>query len=420
MKKLLAIAALVLLLASPAWGAVFAPASGSPDTFGGTAGTELHAYDADWTQNTHYSAQTSQISSPNGYAISGGTPGSLYYYAVSPSSADYTVQADVYRISGGGMGGPAARVDTSTASAYAVQYTSGAWHLVKIFSGSTTSLGTSATPSVTTGGTYTVALTCAGTTISVVVNGTQIISVTDSSITSAGYPGLNLLSDLYSKITNWQAQSGGVNSHSYTMSGGAISGGSSSYSRGTVTAMSGGGVAGGAASYLRGKVFAMSGGGIAGGSSTYSFHTAGIQSYSWIMTGGGIVGGSAGILRGVLRAMTGGGITGGSAPYSRGKVYAMNGGAVAGGSTAFGRGRGFTMIGGAVAGGQAFYTRLAHFIMSGGGIAGGSSAYSVTSLLKWISVTITGSGPSLGISASGPSMGLSGSGPSMVIKGGPQ
>ncbi len=435
MKRLLSIAALLLLLASPAWAAVFAPASGSPDTFNGTAATELHAYNPLWV-NGYGDTSTTVITTPNGYAESVSYYNTHYYYNISPATADYSVQCDVVPLTTS-FSGPAGRMALSSLTYYNVEYATGEWKLEAFVNGTITTIGTY-TQAVTTGQTYTVALSMQGTTISVSVNGTQIISVTDTSIAS-GYPGFFLVSN-NEKITNWEAtQSASTNSYSWTMTGGGISGGSTpyyagriyamtggavaggstAYTRGAVVAMSGGGIAGGLSAYSRGKVYAMTGGGVMGGSASYSSHTAGVQSYSWIMTGGAVAGGAASYIRSVLRAMAGGGIAGGSAAAAKGRGYTMTGGAVAGGAVAYIRGMVRTMTEGAVAGGAAFFTRLAHFIMSGGGIAGGSSLYSISAHVStFLHAVITGSGPSVKLSGSGPTIGITGSGPRVVIKGG--
>ncbi len=369
MKRLLSIAALLLLLASPAWAAVFAPASGSPDTFNGTAATELHAYNPLWV-NGYGDTSTTVITTPNGYAESVSYYNTHYYYNISPATADYSVQCDVVPLTTS-FSGPAGRMALSSLTYYNVEYATGEWKLEAVVNGTITTIGTY-TQAVTTGQTYTVALSMQGTTISVSVNGTQIISVTDTSIAS-GYPGFFLVSN-NEKITNWEAtQSASTNSYSWTMTGGGISGGSTPYYAGRIYAMTGGAVAGGAASYIRS----------------------------------------------VLRAMAGGGIAGGSAAIKRGSAYAMTGGGISGGNAAAAKGRGYTMTGGAVAGGAAFFSRLAHFIMSGGGIAGGGSLYSISAHVStFLHAVITGSGPSVKLSGSGPTIGITGSGPRVVINGG--
>ncbi len=213
MKRLLFIAALVLL-ASPAWAAIFAPASGSPDTFNGTAGTELHAYDPDWVDNTNFQSSTYyiQISNPAGYAQLNTTSyNAVYFYNVS-SPSDYTVQADCYVISNAAYsydGGVAARVSASAATAYYVignvSGTAGSvtWELIKDVSGTKTTLATYA-GTINNGSTYTIVLTVQGTSLTVTINGTQIISASDSAI-SSGYPGIITYSQGWTKLTNWSA-----------------------------------------------------------------------------------------------------------------------------------------------------------------------------------------------------------------------
>lgn len=109
----------------------------------------------------------------------------MSYNAATPASADYDVQADVVQLTAASAVGVMGRIDTAARTGYAAFYDagSGLYKLEKIINGSYTNLGTYAAAAGT------VMLRMRGTTISLLVNGTSRISVTDSSITSAGRAG---------------------------------------------------------------------------------------------------------------------------------------------------------------------------------------------------------------------------------------
>ena len=94
------------------------------------------------------------------------------------------------------MAGVVGRLDTANTNGtyYYLRYeqTNLVWVLYKVVSGTWTWLGQSGTQTLSTGTTYRVALDMTGTSIRALVDGTQVVSVTDSSITAAGRGGIAL------------------------------------------------------------------------------------------------------------------------------------------------------------------------------------------------------------------------------------
>jgi hypothetical protein len=122
-----------------------------------------------------------------------GTGVPAFYASGAPSSADYTVKGDLYVASNAtnAIFSVAGRMSSSVNTMYFGRYSNsaGAWQLFKIVSGIATQLGSNASQSLTVGQTYTVELILSGNSIVLKVDSTTIISVTDSSITAAGYAG---------------------------------------------------------------------------------------------------------------------------------------------------------------------------------------------------------------------------------------
>nr|MDA8173117.1 hypothetical protein [Nitrospiraceae bacterium] len=193
---------------------IFAPVNGIPEIFTGTANTELHAYNPAWTE--HPSSNCTAICTGTGYGESSClTNLAIYYYNVTPSNADYQVQADIKcaSIPNGTlpyMGGPALRVSSSAYTMYYARWNlnggAGRWELVRTVNGQDTIIGTYG-ETISAGTSYTVLISAIGATITLSVNGMQVISVTDSGIASAGYPGMFWRANEISEATNWQAVS---------------------------------------------------------------------------------------------------------------------------------------------------------------------------------------------------------------------
>ena len=117
-----------------------------------------------------------------------------YYCSPSPANANYDVQLDIVSenaasfTNGHGMG-VMGRVSTSAATGYILYVDWHGLYLYKIVNGTYTSLGSYAFTAANNV-TYTLKLEMRGTTIKGYLDGTERISVTDSSITAAGKAGI--------------------------------------------------------------------------------------------------------------------------------------------------------------------------------------------------------------------------------------
>jgi len=125
-----------------------------------------------------------------------GSARALYYSSATPASADYTVEADVYFASNltDDIAGVVGRLDPANTNGtyYLARYEQGnqKWNLFKVVNGAFTYLGQSPTQALTAGTTYRLALDLTGSTIRVLVNGSQVVSVVDAGITAAGRGGI--------------------------------------------------------------------------------------------------------------------------------------------------------------------------------------------------------------------------------------
>lgn len=164
------------------------------DTFTGTEGAELSAYDAAWTRHTSYTIN-SEIAA-NRVRQSASLGSSAYWHSGTPANADYSVSADLFfkeTNGGSGSAGPIGRADTAANTFYHARYfgsASDAWQLYKFVAGTATLLGSSA-QAITDETSHNCVLRMVGTTIELYKDGegTALISVTDSAITAAGKAG---------------------------------------------------------------------------------------------------------------------------------------------------------------------------------------------------------------------------------------
>ena len=177
------------------------------DSFTDTAGTllENHAGEtgAVWTKNPAFSTGSAAITSTG--RLRGNSSGfALYYPSAVPASADYDVEADLFIASASDTTGILGRQSTSAATYYLFDYEFSAsqWKLYTVVNGATLNTTTFA-QTLTVGQTYHVRLCLRGTSVTCFVNGSQIISLTDSNITSAGRPGV-LLGNLDTDSTGTQ------------------------------------------------------------------------------------------------------------------------------------------------------------------------------------------------------------------------
>lgn len=160
------------------------------------AWTELHTCNASWIR--HASSQTG-INIFKGNTIDGAycTPNNgavactvYYYFNAIPPTADYTVSARVFK-HGSMSPGVLGRCSSSVATYYRLYYAGTQWVLDKVVSGVVATLATYPDPTWSVAGTM--KLTMTGTLITATVpasGGTYTFSVTDASITAAGYFGI--------------------------------------------------------------------------------------------------------------------------------------------------------------------------------------------------------------------------------------
>ena len=172
----------------------------SSDAFTGTAATTLQAHvgevGASWTKNTTVSTADAVLTAGGRVRKQGTSTLALYYTSAVPASADYIVEADVYVASvlTDDAIGVTGRLDPASSSGtyYAAAYnkSTGTWLLVSVVNGTRTVIGQSAVQTLTAGSTYRLSLDLDGTTIRLLVNGTQLVSVVNSAITAAGRGGV--------------------------------------------------------------------------------------------------------------------------------------------------------------------------------------------------------------------------------------
>jgi hypothetical protein len=127
---------------------------------------------------------------------------SAYYSSGVPSSANYTVAADVHvkSVLAGDAIAVVGRQDTANAlgTFYFASYetSDSSWNLGKYVNGTRTYLNFVAGQPLTVGQTYDLELVMNGTSLTVFVNGVQKASATDTSIAAAGRAGVRLGQDL--------------------------------------------------------------------------------------------------------------------------------------------------------------------------------------------------------------------------------
>jgi hypothetical protein len=170
----------------------------SADSMAGTAGVALQTRSgetaASWVK--HPASGSDAVLTPAGRVRKdGSSPSALYYTSTSPAAADYTVEADLYVASslGSDAVGLVGRLDANDASGtyYLMRYEESGkqWSLFSVVGNSWSYLG-GASQTLTPGSTYRMALDLKGTAIRMLVDGVQVASVTDSSISAAGRAGV--------------------------------------------------------------------------------------------------------------------------------------------------------------------------------------------------------------------------------------
>lgn len=180
------------------------------DTFTDVGGTLLSAHTgeagATWTKHSAASSNA-QIAGNRARVTSGGNAVGLYYASGTPATAEYDVQALVYRASSSGtFSGIAGRIDTASNTLYLARYNGTDWQLLKIVAGTVTTLATFA-QALTVGQTYDVKLEIRDALKKVFVDGVEVISSTDNAITAAGRAGVRLADTTASDTTGTQIES---------------------------------------------------------------------------------------------------------------------------------------------------------------------------------------------------------------------
>ncbi len=179
------------------------------DTFTDTNGTNLTAHTgetgATWSQHPSFSGAATIQSN----RALGGGDNRIFYAAGTPGSANYTVAARLYIISGGTHCGVAARMSTSTSTWYTLTLDSGS---LKLFKSASSQLASTVSMTPTVGETYILTLDVSGSSTTAIAGRVQrlsdsqwltsggtwqsgqtnFLSVNDSSspVTSAGKAGI--------------------------------------------------------------------------------------------------------------------------------------------------------------------------------------------------------------------------------------
>lgn len=171
------------------------------DDFTGSSGALLENRDgavgASWTKIAAMSQGSAVISNQGRVRMPSAATGT-YYASGAPSSADYTVQADMVVKSqlATEQAYILGRTSTSASTFYVAGWLAAdnlsvkRWELGKMVSGTYTALASSANQNLTVGASYNVVLKMQGTSLQMFVDGTLVNSATDSAITLSGRPGL--------------------------------------------------------------------------------------------------------------------------------------------------------------------------------------------------------------------------------------
>jgi hypothetical protein len=178
-------------------------ATTSSDSFTGGAGVLVQSHAGEigaiWTKHA-ISGTTSAGLDTLGRAFKSGsnTLGATYYTSGVPTSADYTVEADIVVLSSitDDAIGLIGRVDTANTNGtfYTVRWdrASQLFVMYSRVNGSWDWIGQSAVYPLTVGATYRVALDMTGSTIRVLVNGAQVATAVSTTITGTGRGGFAL------------------------------------------------------------------------------------------------------------------------------------------------------------------------------------------------------------------------------------
>lgn len=190
MKRVIFLTLAMLLACAPRASAQFVS-----DTFTDTDGTDLASHTggtgATWTNDDLGDALT--ITS--GAVYNTGAGSAAYHASGTPSGADYSVQANfVYLSQTGAIGITGRAVASGTAghvNGYMLQHRAfHGWQLMRLDTGAPTQLGVDVGPELTTADNKVGKLEFVGSTINAYVDGSLIITVTDTTYSAAGNVGI--------------------------------------------------------------------------------------------------------------------------------------------------------------------------------------------------------------------------------------
>lgn len=234
-----------------------------PDLFTGSNGTTLQAYDALWVRHASYSIDF-ELASNRVKVKPGGT--GAYFYNDAPAGADYDVSAlGRFTSTSNNQGGVTGRMASGANTFYHARIAGSSVELYKFVAGSATLLG-SVSHGITTGVDFTITLSMAGTTIRALIDGVQKVSVTDSSITAAGFAGLRILANASNiELDDFDIVVAGGGALAAEAVGAAVADGSATASMGVALAAAGVSVAGGTATAGVAVPLSASGLAVAGG-----------------------------------------------------------------------------------------------------------------------------------------------------------
>ena len=164
------------------------------DTFTGTSGTLLSAHTTDngksWI-NPGAATDTIKLDG-SGRAYATGSATQFYYANVVPASADYSVEADfVFLSATSGYPGICLRCSSDGSNRYyAIYNPAGSIQFYPFTAGVQGAALASFSFTATAGATNHLKLTAVGSTFTVTLDGTTVITTTSTAITAAGFPGI--------------------------------------------------------------------------------------------------------------------------------------------------------------------------------------------------------------------------------------
>ena len=165
------------------------------DTFTDTNGVAVTAHTPEtggsWVAQTGYTPSPNSLINNNRLYAASAT--GVYRNTATPPSADYYVECvlDFFTTVSADNNGVTGRASDVANTFYFARWsqTAGGFQLFKCVAGTNTQLGSTYTNAFTSGS-RTVRLTMTGTTIAMSIDGTERVSVTDSSIAAAGFAGI--------------------------------------------------------------------------------------------------------------------------------------------------------------------------------------------------------------------------------------